>query len=92
MTGSTFSSWEGMNLEIDPANRVFRFDEDFIVNCERHTLVRYLGTSEDVFIGKEFEAIDAGCFDTRDDITRVTIETGSRISVLGVGGFSFYYR
>jgi hypothetical protein len=91
MTGLTFWSWQGMTLEIDPANRVFGVDGCFIVNRERNSLVRYVGTSGDVSIAKGFDQIDTGCFSTRRDIPSVTFEAGSRMSVLGVGAFLSCY-
>jgi hypothetical protein len=87
MTGWTFAGCVTRNIEIDPVNRFFRSDEHFIFDVRRNALVRYLRGSEEVFIGKEFETIDAICFEWRGDISTVQFEAGSRISSLGVAAF-----
>jgi hypothetical protein len=76
-------------VEIDAANRVFRVCGDFIVNMERKSLVRYLGSSPEVVIPNKYEQIDVGCFDSRSDISRVTFEPGSRVSVFGASAFAY---
>jgi hypothetical protein len=88
MTGFAFVGCSTI-VEIDEANRVFGVCGDFIVNLERKSLVRYLGSSPEVLIQNKYEQIDVGCFDSRSDISRLTFESGSRVSVFGVSAFAY---
>jgi hypothetical protein len=75
-------------IEIDEANEVFGICGDFIVNIGANSLVRYLGSTGDVLIGKDWDGIGAGCFAECGEIWRVSFERDSRLSVFGAQAFA----
>jgi hypothetical protein len=79
-------------IDIDEANMVFGICEDFIVNLERNSLIRYIGISDEVLVGKDYKGIDSFCFESNPNISSVTFESGSRLSVLDEGAFQFCTR
>jgi hypothetical protein len=87
MTGLTLTGFENVLIELDKANPVFGICTDFIVNFELHSLVRYVGASANVFVGKDYEEIARGCFSYDSKIRRMTFERGSRLSVFGLAAF-----
>jgi hypothetical protein len=81
MPGGTFAaSTAGLQIEIDPGNTVFGFFGDFLVNLEENSVVRYLGTEEEVTIPKQFSGVAAGCFCCLKSVSAVRFEADSRIS------------
>jgi hypothetical protein len=92
MDGLVFAFSGVRMIEIDEANPVFGICEGFVVSYEPNSLVRYFASSEAVCVANIYEQIGAGCFSSREDVSRVTFETGSRVSVLGSGAFAFCER
>jgi hypothetical protein len=88
MPGAAFRYCATRIIEIDEANRVFGICENFIVNFERRSLVRYFGASGDIFVGAQHERIEQACFATNQIVNSVTFEAGSRLSVFGAGAFA----
>jgi hypothetical protein len=72
---------------IDPGNRYFRLAGEYLVDIGETCLVRYWGHQEEVVIGKDIEAIAAGCFEGRHSLSLVQFEHGCRISSFGEYAF-----
>jgi hypothetical protein len=89
MNGSVFAGSGARIIEIDETNSVFGICESFVVNSELNSLVRYFGPPEGVCVAHQYEQIGAWCFAWRKDISRVTFEAGSQISVFGTAAFAF---
>jgi hypothetical protein len=87
MTGTTFALSPPGIVEIDKANPVFGVCDDFIVNYDDDSLVRYSGTDKNVFIAKRFSRIGAGCFRNLEDLSSIRFEAGSRVAWLGPYAF-----
>jgi hypothetical protein len=81
MSGGTFAgSAAGLEIQLDPANKVFGFFGDFLVNFEENSVVRYLGTETEVQIPKQFSGVAGGCFCSLKSVSAVRFEAGSRLS------------
>jgi hypothetical protein len=87
MTGATFASVAVLTIEIDEANTVFGYCGDFVVNFEANSLVRYVGSEDEVLIENQFSGIAAGCFANLSRLSAIQFEAGSQISFFGTTSF-----
>jgi hypothetical protein len=88
MTGSTFARSPTKIVEIDEENPLFEVCEDFIVNCDANSLVRYFGAEKVLIIDRAVLRIGSGCFREVYQISAVRFEAGSLVSA--VESFAFY--
>jgi hypothetical protein len=87
MTGVTFTLSRPRSIDIDKANPFFGVYDEFIMNFEEDSVVRYFGTGNTVLIAKRFLGIGAGCFHNLHYVSRVHFEAGSRVSWFGRSAF-----
>jgi hypothetical protein len=80
MSGATFALSKRGIVEIDKANPFFGVYDEFIINFEDDSAVRYFGPDNEVLIAKRFSGIGAGCFRNLSHVSRVRFEAGSRVS------------
>jgi hypothetical protein len=87
MTGVTFMLSRLKNINIDKANPLFGVYDEFVMNFEAESVVRYFGTGNEVLIAKRFRGIGASCFHNLDYVSSVQFEAGSRVSWFGRSAF-----
>jgi hypothetical protein len=87
--GSAFSGWTGGSgrIAVNEGNEHFRLDGDFLLDFEGRRLIRYLGRSAHVCIGKGIEVIGVGSFYGHRQVVQCDFEEGSRLSVVEEEGF-----
>jgi hypothetical protein len=75
-------------VTVGATNPFFRLSGDFLVDCDGHSLVRYLGNEGDLAIGSGTVVISAGCFSGCGSVLSVRFEGICQISTIGEAAFA----
>jgi hypothetical protein len=87
MGGASFPFCVGFGMEIESGNRVFVRRDDFVIDIERHHLLRYFGRASEVTIPEGIEEIDDWCFYGNKHLCSVVFGPTSRVRSIGALAF-----
>jgi hypothetical protein len=59
--GSAFVHSECQSISVDPNNRRFSIDQDFLIDNDNQRLVRYIGTSNRIHVWNDIEILGIDC-------------------------------
>jgi hypothetical protein len=86
--GTAFSGCGSPVITIDPGNRHFRLDGQFLVDFQGRTLIRSFGASSRARISRTVEILAAGCFEGDQLLLRCDFEQESQLREVREQAFS----
>jgi hypothetical protein len=78
--GSAFKGAGISSLYVEDENRHFRVSEDFLLDFEGLSVIRYLGSSVTVTLSRNIEILGPGCFCSCDWLNSLTFESQSKLT------------
>jgi hypothetical protein len=88
MSGVSFSDSSIERVVLIESNPHYFVSGDFLIAVEGIRLIRYLGHSENVTIGREVEGLGEYCFGRCKSLVTVAFESNSRLTIFGESAFS----
>jgi hypothetical protein len=88
MNGESFPTDHQCQISIEPGNRNFTTEDDFVMDLSHHRLVRYCGKASELMIPAGVKEIDPYCFSGCSQVQVVRFEPVSEL--ISIGSWAFY--
>jgi serine/threonine protein kinase len=88
IAGSAFNRSKINSISIEEGNERFVIDNDFLLDFDHKTLIRYFGSSSTILIPRNVEILCSSCFSYCQSLSSISFESDSKLERIEVSAFA----